>query len=68
MKHSATARETGRRINVSRVKKERLVAVIEEEGCKMLKDKLDGTETKEEIVEYLKECDCPVLKKRFSGV
>lgn len=53
---------------MGRVKKEKLVAVIEEEGCKMLKNKLDGSETKEEIVEYLKECDCPVLKKRFSGI
>jgi hypothetical protein len=44
------------------------VRVIEDEGCKMLKNKLDGSETKEEIVSYLKECDCPVLKKRFSGV
>jgi hypothetical protein len=34
----------------------------------MLKDKLEGDETKEEIVEYLKECDCPVLKKKFSGI
>jgi len=53
---------------VGRVKKETLVRVIEDEGCKMLKNKLDGSETKEEIVSYLKECDCPVLKKRFSGV
>ena len=42
--------------------------MIEEEGCSMLKNKLDGTETKEEIVEYLKDCDCPALKKRFTGV
>jgi hypothetical protein len=31
----------------------------------MLKDKLDGTETKAEIVEYLEHCDCPTLKKKF---
>ena len=31
----------------------------------MLKDKLDGTETKAEIVEYLEHCDCPALKKKF---
>jgi hypothetical protein len=31
----------------------------------MLKDKLEGDETKEEIVDYLKECNCPSLKKLF---
>jgi hypothetical protein len=45
-----------------------LITTIEKEGCDMLKDKLDGDETKEEIVSYLKKCDCPVLKKRFSGI
>jgi hypothetical protein len=34
----------------------------------MLQDKLDGSETKDEIVRYLKMCDCPSLKKRFSGI
>jgi len=34
----------------------------------MLKDKLEGDETKEEIVDYLKRCDCKVLKERFSGI
>jgi hypothetical protein len=29
----------------------------------MLKDKLDGEETKEEITAYLKKCKCPALKK-----
>jgi hypothetical protein len=29
----------------------------------MLKDKLDGTETKDEIVAYLRHCKCPTLKK-----
>jgi hypothetical protein len=33
----------------------------------MLKDKLEGDETKEDIVDYLKRCDCPALKKRFTG-
>lgn len=31
----------------------------------MLKDKLDGSETKEEIVMYLHRCDCPTLKEKF---
>jgi hypothetical protein len=34
----------------------------------MLKEKLDGSETKDEIIEYLHHCDCPVLKKKFSGI
>ena len=55
-------------MNINRVKKDILVATIEKSGCDMLKDKLEGDETKDEIVEYLKECDCPVLKKKFSGI
>jgi hypothetical protein len=31
----------------------------------MLDNKLDGTETKEEIIKYLKRCDCPTLKEQF---
>jgi len=34
----------------------------------MLKNKLDGSETKKEIIEYLHHCACPVFKKKFSGV
>jgi len=33
----------------------------------MLKDRLDGTETKEEIVEYLQACKCPTLKRMLAG-
>lgn len=55
-------------MNVHRVKKDTLIKTIDDEGCKMLQDKLDGTETKEEIVSYLKECECPALKKRFTGI
>jgi hypothetical protein len=32
----------------------------------MLKDKLDGTETKDTIVKYLKRCDCPVITDKYS--
>jgi len=53
---------------VKSVKNETLIRKIEEDGCKMLQDKLDGTETKEEIVEYLQKCNCPSLKKQFSGI
>ena len=31
----------------------------------MLKDKLEGDETKAEVVEYLRHCNCPILKKEF---
>ncbi len=55
-------------MNVHQVKKETIIKTIESEGCKMLKDKLEGDETKEEIVSYLKKCDCPVLKEKFSGL
>jgi len=34
----------------------------------MLKNKLDGSETKDLIVKYLKKCECPVLKAKFSGI
>ena len=55
-------------MNIHQVKKNTLIATIEKSGCDMLKGKLEGDETKEEIVEYLKECDCPILKKKFSGI
>jgi len=32
----------------------------------MLDKKLDGSETKEEIVKYLKKCNCPALKDKFN--
>jgi len=50
------------------VKKETVIRKIEESGCKMLKNKLEGDETKEEIVEYLTECKCPSIHKIFSGI
>lgn len=45
-----------------------IIDEIESSGCKMLKDKLHGTETKEEIVNYLEKCKCPKLKAIFSGI
>ena len=45
-----------------------IIAEIERSGCDMLKGKMDGTESKETIVKYLKKCDCPVLKSKFSGI
>jgi hypothetical protein len=42
--------------------KEEIIELIESSGCKMLKGKLDGDETKEQIVAYLKKCNCPIIK------
>ena len=57
-----------KKLNIKRVKKARIIKEIEKSGCSMLKDKLDGTETKEEIVEYLTLCNCPKIHKIFSGI
>lgn len=51
---------------MSQVSKADVLEEIEESGCKMLKEKLDGTETKAEVVKYLHLCDCPTLKAKFS--
>ena len=53
------------KISLRRCKKERIVKEIEKYGCPMLKGKLDGTETKTEIIDYLLHCKCPVIKRRF---
>jgi len=50
------------------VKKATLINKIEASGCRMLKNKLDGNETKQEIVEFLQECKCPSLKASFSHI
>lgn len=57
--------EKDSRISLKKCKKERIIKEIQKYGCPMLKGKLDGTETKDEIVEYLLLCKCPVIKKRF---
>lgn len=47
--------------------KEEILAHIKKEGCPMLKNKLDGKETKHEIVEYLIRCKCPAIRKLLSA-
>lgn len=42
--------------------KQDIIDLIENSGCQMLKGKLDGDETKEEILSYLKKCKCPIIK------
>jgi len=53
-------------MRVDDVSKACIVKEIEKSGCDMLKDKLDGSETKEEVVKYLSKCECPALKAKFS--
>lgn len=55
-------------MNINKVKKTTIIKTIEKSGCDLLKNKLEGDETKEEIIEYLQECKCPILKKKFSGI
>ena len=43
--------------------KDELIDYIETSGCNMLKNKLEGDETKEEIISYLKRCKCPIISK-----
>ena len=57
-----------KKIDVHRVSKEELIRTIDKYGCKMLKKNLRGDETKEEILLFLMICDCPVLKKMFTGL
>ena len=45
--------------------KEELIYLINSSGCRMLKKQLDGTETKDEIVEYLISCRCPIIKSHL---
>ena len=48
--------------------KEFLIRTIDKYGCKMLRNRLKGDETKEEIILFLHLCNCPVLKKMFTGI
>ena len=57
--------EEQKKLSLRRCKKERIAKEIEKYGCSMLKGKLSGHETKEDIVDYLLKCNCPVIKKRF---
>jgi len=57
-----------RRYNINEVSADFIISQINKSGCKMLKGKLDGTETKEELIEYLTLCKCPKLKEIFTGV
>ena len=47
--------------------KEDIIKYIERSGCKMLKDKLTGKETKKEILAYLIRCGCPKIRKLLTS-
>lgn len=53
-------------LDITSMTKEQLIEIIKKKGCSMLKDKLNGDETKKEIIEYLIHCKCPVIKKLLS--
>lgn len=59
---------TGKKIPIASATTTQIIEEIKAGGCDMLKGKLDGTETKAELVEYLTLCHCPVIKKKFSGI
>jgi len=48
---------------IDKMSKQEILDMIEKKGCPMLKNKLNGSETKREIIEYLIHCKCPVIKK-----
>ena len=59
---------SGKKIPIAEATPTQIVQEIKAGGCDMLAGKIDGTESKKELVEYLKLCRCPVLKKKFSGI
>lgn len=59
---------TSKKIPIASATATEIIEEIKRAGCDMLTGKLNGTETKEELVEYLRLCHCPVLKEKFSGI
>ena len=59
---------TSGKIPIAQATATEIVEEIKKAGCDMLTGKLNGSETKEELVEYLRLCRCPVLKKKFTGI
>jgi len=56
-----------KKIDVRHVSKEALCFIITRLGCDMVKKHVKETHTKEEVVEVLKKCKCPILKGLFTG-
>ena len=54
-----------KKINVADVTKDELCHIINTLGCPLVKQHVKKTHTKEEVVQILKRCKCPVLKRLF---
>ncbi len=61
------ARTSGK-IPIAQATPTEIIEAVKNAGCDMLTGKLNGSETKDELVEYLRHCKCPVLKNKFSGI
>lgn len=55
-------------MNIHKATKERILEDIEKSGCKILKGKLNGDETKEDIIDYLYECRCSKIHSLYTGL
>lgn len=47
--------------------KEDIIELVDKSGCKMLKSEVHRSKTKDEILKYLQECKCPVIKKLLAS-
>lgn len=56
-----------KKINVADVTKDELCHIINALGCPMVKQYVKKTHSKADVIEVLKHCRCPVLKKLFTG-
>jgi len=54
------------KLNIHAVSKATLIEKINESGCRLLRGRLKGDETKEQIIRYLKLCHCPKIHTIFS--
>lgn len=52
---------------LDKMSKEELVLAVRTYGCGMLKSLPVEVMTKEQIIEHLKTCQCPVIKKLIQG-
>ena len=52
---------------IDKMSKEDLVLAVKSYGCGMLKTLPVEVMTKEQIIEHLKTCQCPMIKKLLRG-
>ena len=55
-------------MNIHQATKEKILEDIITSGCKLLKGKIKGDETKEEIIKILYDCRCPKIHQLYSGL